>query len=237
MRAGIIAAGEGSRFRAAGISTPKPLLQVAGRSLLERTIAGLTQAGIDEIALIVSEAMAEVAEVARALPVPVPLATVTRTTASSMHSLYHLREHLEGERFVLCTIDTVLQQEELFGFISEFAARTDLDVQLAYTDFVDDEKPLYIGIGPDGRALSLGQPAQLSETPFVTAGLYGMSPAIWPILEEAVQSGLERLRNFLALLLERGMVVGGHRISQAVDVDRPSDLEVAERFLQQMGKG
>lgn len=251
MRAGIIAAGEGSRLKAAGILTPKPLLPVGGRSLLERTLRNLSAAGVTEVALIVSEAMAEVADVARVLCPPLAVTPVIRTTASSMHSLYHLRPGLREEPFVLCTVDTVLRREELIDFVHEFRDRPELDLLLAYTDFVDDEKPLYIGVSEtEGRAMvtSLGQQARGS--PFVTAGLYGMRPTIWPVLEQAVASGVERLRNFLGLAVRGGgeraeeegstgrgrLRVGGYRISQAIDVDRPGDVEVAERFLRQHGE-
>jgi NDP-sugar pyrophosphorylase family protein len=251
MRAGIIAAGEGSRLRSAGILTPKPLLPVGGRSLLERPLRNLCAAGVTEVALIVSEAMAEVAEAARALSLPLAITPVIRTTASSMHSLYHLRPALHEEPFVLCTVDTVLRREELLAFVSEFWERPELDLLLAYTDFVDDEKPLYIGVSEaegGARVTSLGQDARGS--PFVTAGLYGMRPGIWPVLEQAVASGMERLRNFLGLALRGGeerdgveasrgrgkLRVGGYRISQAIDVDRPGDVEVAERFLRQHGE-
>ncbi len=254
MRAGIIAAGEGSRLKAAGILTPKPLLAVGGRSLIERTLENLCAAGVTEVALIVSQAMAEVAEVARALSLPLAVTPVIRTTASSMHSLHHLRPELHEEPFVLCTVDTVLRREELVAFVSEFRDCPDLDLLLAYTDFVDDDGAggrfglRMRGSAPGSRVTSLVQDALGS--PFVTAGLYGMRPSIWPVLEQAVASGTERLRNFLGLALRWGgeraeeearrrarkLRVGGYRISQAIDVDRPGDVEVAERFLRKHGE-
>lgn len=230
MRAGIIAAGDGSRLVAGGIATPKPLVQVAGQSLLERTLRRLVAGGVSEVALIVNERMAEVAEAAQRLSAPlgVPVRTVIRTTASSMHSLYHLRSHLEGERFVLCTVDTVTRPGELEGFVRAFAG-SPADVLLACTDFIDDEKPLYLSVASDGRVTALGQGAEGS--PLVTAGQYGLSPAIFEILEEAVASGMARLRNFLGLLLQRGLDVRALRVGKAVDVDRPEDLREAERLL------
>ena len=161
-------------------------------------------------------------------PLGVPVRTVIRTTASSMHSLYHLRSHLESERFVLCTVDTVTRPGELEGFVRTFAG-SPADVLLACTDFIDDEKPLYLSVASDGRVTALGQGAEGS--PLVTAGQYGLSPAIFEILEEAVASGMERLRNFLGLLLQRGLDVRALKVGKAVDVDRPEDLREAERLL------
>lgn len=49
MRAMILAAGLGTRLRPLTLKTPKPLLQVGGRSLIEHQIENLKRAGIVEI--------------------------------------------------------------------------------------------------------------------------------------------------------------------------------------------
>ena len=51
----ILAAGAGSRFRAAGWTVPKPLIAVAGVPLIEHTIRHFLAAGVPSIALIVNE--------------------------------------------------------------------------------------------------------------------------------------------------------------------------------------
>ncbi len=53
MKAVILAAGEGNRLRPITSSHPKPLIPLAGKPLLEHTILGLKDAGIDHILLIV----------------------------------------------------------------------------------------------------------------------------------------------------------------------------------------
>jgi dTDP-glucose pyrophosphorylase len=98
---------------------------------------------------------------------------------------------------------------------------------------VDDENPLRIAVAADGRVTHLGPLAHAS--PYVTLGLYGLGPEIFPILDRAVAGGVHRLRNFLACLLEEGMTAYGHRIEKGIDVDRPSDLAVAEAFVQEEG--
>jgi NDP-sugar pyrophosphorylase family protein len=229
VKAGIIAAGDGARFVAAGIDTPKPLLRVAGVPLVERTVRQLVAAGVSEIALIVNERMPEVARVVQGLDLPVPVHTVIQTTDSSMHSLYHLQTILHDDRFVLCTVDSIVLPNEFSGFVQYFVAHPRVELLLSYTDFVDDEKPLYIGVDEQQRVTALGQDAEAS--PFVTVGLYGMSPAVFVVIEEALRSKVQRLRNLLGLLLRRGVTAKGFRLSKAVDVDRPEDVIVAESFL------
>ncbi|MHA2393258.1 MAG: bifunctional sugar-1-phosphate nucleotidylyltransferase/acetyltransferase [Promethearchaeota archaeon] len=53
MKAVIITAGEGKRLRPITSSRPKPLIPIAGKPLLEHTILGLKNSGIDEILLVV----------------------------------------------------------------------------------------------------------------------------------------------------------------------------------------
>jgi MurNAc alpha-1-phosphate uridylyltransferase len=51
VKALILAAGRGERMRPLTDSTPKPLLEVGGRSLIEHTIAALQQAGIVDLTI------------------------------------------------------------------------------------------------------------------------------------------------------------------------------------------
>jgi NDP-sugar pyrophosphorylase family protein len=232
MKAGIIAAGDGSRLREGGFALPKPLVPVGGVPLLERVLRGLIEAGVEEVALCVNARMPEVAEFVRSLSLAVPLRLVVKSPPSSMHSLYELRPHLEGDRFVLCTVDSVLAPGALAGFVRGFAAWPECELYLGVTDFVDDEKPLYLRLAEDGRVTALGEPAAGSG--LVTAGLYGLSPRAFPILARAVAAGKEKLRTFLALLLDEGLEARGHHLGKVVDVDRPADVAVAERFLEEL---
>ena len=53
MKAVILAAGEGNRLKPITSSRPKPMIPIAGKPLLEHTIAGLKEAGVSNILLIV----------------------------------------------------------------------------------------------------------------------------------------------------------------------------------------
>jgi NDP-sugar pyrophosphorylase family protein len=112
-----------------------------------------------------------------------------------------------------------------------FARSPEVDLLLSYTSFIDDENPLYIEVDPGDRVVALGEAA--AGSPHVTAGLYGVSPTVMPRLRQAVAMGKKKLRSFLGFVIEGGATVRGYRLSKAVDVDRPADLEVAEAFLRE----
>lgn len=228
MRAGIIAAGEGSRLGTFGV--PKPLVHVGGMTLLERTLRGLVSCGVEEVALIARDR--EVVEHALGLGLSVPLRTQVKATPSSLHSLHELGAHLAGERFLLCTVDSIVRPAEMLGFARQFQAQGDLELLLSYTDFVDDEKPLRIAVEPaTERVTALGERA--GGSPFVTVGLYGVGPRASALLEGAVRAGMEKLRRFLDHVLQNRLRIAGYRLSKAIDVDRPEDVEVAEAFLEE----
>lgn len=231
MKGAVIAAGAGSRFCEAGVAVPKPLLEVAGESLLFRTLRQLAEAAVDGIALIVNEEMQEVARAARAMDLGVPLDLVIETTPSSLHSLAALSPYLEGSRFVLCTVDSIMSAADFSGFVARFEGRPELDALLSYTDFVDDESPLHIAIAEDERVLAVG--AEAAASPFVTVGLYGMNSRVLAEARGARDRGVTRLRRLLGSIAgDPSFRVSGHRLQKAIDVDRPTDLEQARAFLQ-----
>ena len=229
MKAGIIAAGLGERFRDAGIVTPKPLLVVGGKTLLERAIEAAAEAGAEEIALIVNAESPEVASYVRQRRWPVPVALTVKTTPSSMESFFTLEPWLHGSPFLLTTVDAVTARGTLASLASAGLAAGPCGT-LAVTSFVDDESPLWVRLGANAEILALGPAAAGSG--WVTSGAYFFHPSVYDHVGEARRKRLGRLREFLAMLVERGERLFGHRAGDSIDVDRPQDIAVAERFLE-----
>jgi len=238
LAAGVLAAGEGTRLGAFGV--PKPLVQVGGRTLLERTLGLLALAGCDPVGLIVNEASRSVADHAQSLALPFRLETLVRSTPSSLHSLHALGALLRASagapsRFLLFTVDSIVRPAQLLAFVERWKkAPSELDLLLTYTDFVDDESPLRIAVEGDGkrsdaRVTAVGPGAAAS--PFVTVGAYGMSERVLTRAAALVAAGETRLRTLLGRVVEEGFRVEGHRLGKAIDVDRPEDVAEAERFL------
>jgi NDP-sugar pyrophosphorylase family protein len=229
MKAGIIAAGLGERFRRAGITTPKPLVTVGGKTLLERAIEAVADAGAAEIALIVNAEWPEVARYLRERTWPVRVDMIVRTTPSSMESLFALEPLLCDSPFLLTTVDAITAKGTL-GALAGAGLAAGPTGTLAVTTFVDDEKPLWVRLGSDGTILELGPNA--AEAGWVTSGAYFFYPDVYRHVGEARRRALGALREFLALLLEQGERLRGFAAGETVDVDRPEDVAIAERFLE-----
>jgi hypothetical protein len=103
-------------------------------------------------------------------------------------------------------------------------------VTLALTSPGVDEKPLLVRTAPGGsRVTAIGTAAAPSE--YATAGVYAVRASILREAAAARREGVDALRTFLGRLLERGYELSGIPIAEAIDVDRPGDVEAAEAFL------
>lgn len=227
MIAGIIAAGEGSRLRAGGILTPKPLVPINGVPIIERLLRSLHRCGIGSVRCVINEESLVVREYVDGLRLPFPVEFIVRSTPSSMHSFFELAPHLGEGRFLLTTVDSVFDETDLRRLI-ETAGSAAVDGHLAVTDFVDDENPLYVDADPDGRILSFSKTGRAR---WITGGLYALSAGVFREIGPAQRLGISRLRNFLAHLVASGYDLRIFPFSTIIDVDRAGDIRAAERLL------
>ena len=112
-RGGIIAAGEGSRLRAAGVTLPKPLVPVAGRPLLQHVLDNFRAAAIARIAIILNENSPACAAWLEANAGDRDIDLVVKTTASSFESFRIVAQRLAGARAVISTVDAWIAPSDL----------------------------------------------------------------------------------------------------------------------------
>lgn len=228
MKAGIIAAGLGDRLRAAGITTPKPLLAVGGRPLLAHAVDAARSAGATRIACIVNAETDLVRDYLERESLGVPIDVVQRTTASSAESFLALRPHLEDAPFLLLTVDAILAPDAPARLVAFARTLTEPASVLGVTTSVDDEKPLWAELDATARIRTLDAPAHARH---VTAGVYFLDPLIYRLADEDPPKQWTAFRRILAALLAAEHPLYGYDVGPSIDVDRPQDLAAAERFL------
>jgi NDP-sugar pyrophosphorylase family protein len=225
----IIAAGEGSRLTQEGVGRPKPLVELNGVPLIERLIRIFLRNHPTSIHIIVNEEMPEVRTCVQALALPVPLHLTVKSTLSSMHSFFHLSPYLKGERFCLTTVDTVFREEEFSRYIQTFQTE-EADGLMAVTDYIDDEKPLYVNVDEHFRIRSFTDEKE-ADSRYISGGIYCLKQTALKVLKNAMEQNTSRMRNYQRRLIAEGLILKAYPFGKIIDVDHLSDLQKAERYL------
>lgn len=183
MKFAIISAGEGSRLSQEGVALPKPLVQLNGMAMIDRLVHIFAQNGAEQVVIIINNEVALTKEHVAALKetAEVPLEVIVKTTPSSMHSFYELSRFLKDDKFCLTTVDTIFREDEFAAFIEAFKA-SGKDGMMAVTDYIDDEKPLYIST--DEKLNITGfHDAATPDCRYISGGIYCLTPKAIDTLE------------------------------------------------------
>jgi len=228
MKAGILAAGEGSRFLQAGWSAPKPMVRLHGKPIIHHVVDTLFLAGADTVEVLLNghERFDMVESYLRALPEADRRIRVWRqTTRSSFETFALLMRRLGPPPFAISTVDSILDPGELKRFLEPGSYPRGCALALAVTDYVNDDKPLWVELDADDRIRRMGE--EVSERRFVTAGIYQVLEDLQPSPREDFPA----LRDFLRHVLRSGRTVCGRTFRMALDIDDPRDVQSAEGIL------
>ena len=234
MKYAIIAAGEGSRLAQEGIARPKPLVKVGTECLIDRLIRVFIQNGATEIVAICNEQMTEVRAHLQQIQQAgeIPQKFVVKSTPSSMHSMWELSRWLRDEPFVLTTVDTIFREEEFRTYVDTFRKNVEqgeADGLMGVTDYIDDEKPLYVSTDDD---LQITGFLDRCDSPrYISGGIYGLTPRSIDTLGRCIERGESRMRNFQRALVADGLRLKAWPFSKVLDIDHASDIQKAECFL------
>ena len=229
MKFAILAAGEGSRLASEGVAKPKPLVELQGIPLIERLIRIFARNGASSINIIVNEQQPETVGFIKSLEVGCPINIVIKSTPSSMHSMHALSHLLRGEKFCLTTVDILFREDEFANYIRKFE-EYEGDGIMAVTDYIDDEKPLYIATD-ENMEITAFCDKPTPETHYISGGIYGLSPKALDILDRCMNDGIHRMRNFQRRLVESGMKLKAFPLGKIIDIDHAEDIIKAEEFI------
>lgn len=238
MKYAIIAAGEGSRLAHEGVKEPKPLVRINGEKLVDRLMRIFMDNGAEEIVVICNDLHPEVRQHLEDVRqngikgLDIPLKIVVKTTPSSMHSFFEISGYLNDGPFCLTTVDTIFRENDFAGYIKDFNISLNNGGSagmMGVTDFIDDEKPLYIGIGKDMNITGFFD--EDHDCKFISGGIYGLTPKAIKVLEDCIRRGESRMRNFQRALISDGFRLKARPFEKVLDIDHASDITKAELFL------
>ena len=264
MRYAIIAAGEGSRLAQEGIDAPKPLVKVNGEHLIDRLLRIFMENDAEEIVVICNDLTPYVSSHLAHIQNeglygrPIPLRFIVKSTPSSMHSFFELSKTFDVlSPFVLTTVDTIFREDDFRGYVEHFArniastggarhsssnnGENGIDGLMGVTDFIDDEKPLYVGTDAEMNitgffdsyeSLRKNEGTQVATTPtYISGGIYGLTAPALRTLNGCMVRGESRMRNYQRALIRDGLRLKAFAFSKVLDIDHASDIAKAEAFL------
>lgn len=230
MNYAIIAAGEGSRLAQEGVAKPKPLVDICGEPMIGRLINLFCRCNAESISIIVNEQMTEVREYIEILSLDIPLNLVVKTTPSSMHSFFELSRVIPKGRFCLTTVDTIFREQDFRPYIEAMEADERYDGMMAVTDYIDDEKPLYVQTDDDLNITAF-RDERYDGAKYISGGIYALNEKAIDVLADCMERGVARMRNFQRALVDAGLRLKAYPMGKILDVDHAGDIEKAENFI------
>ena len=226
----ILAAGEGLRIKE--INEFKPLVKILGRPMIDRLVSQMSMARPKRfiVAMNTRERQIELKNLPAFSQNKVELFYVD--TPSSMHTLYEVMKRAElgdNGHILISMVDTILKDGDFAAYFESAIKLGHSQSSVLVTSFIDDESPLIVELNEQQEVLKFGGPLQ--EGSVVTSGMYCLSSAVMPHLEDCINNDMKKMRNFLSYLVTQGHTVKAFTIAKTLDVDRPSDVKVAEEFL------
>lgn len=218
MRAMILAAGRGERMRELTLSTPKPLLSVAGKPLIEHHLQRLARAGVTEIVINTSWLGEQIRDV---------LGDGSRLGVSLRFTIEPERLDSGGGIFnalpLLGDAPFLLVNGDVWTDIDLATLTLQRETDLAMLVMVDNPEHHPRGdfvVDAEGRVHAEGQPR------LTYSGIAVLSPRLF----EGCQPGIFPLAPLLRNAMQKGEAGGRYHRGQWLDVGTPERLAEAGRL-------
>ena len=72
---------------------------------------------------------------------------------------------------------------------------------------------------------------QASGCQYVSGGMYCLRRAAIDVLDQAMEQGVSRMRNYQRMLVSEGLRLRAYAFDQILDIDHATDIAKAEAFL------
>ncbi|MCW5981602.1 MAG: NTP transferase domain-containing protein [Bryobacteraceae bacterium] len=233
-KAVVLAAGRGTRMGELTTRAPKPLLEVAGKALVEHVLENMRQAGVRR-ALVVTGYQAELLESRlNGFPLEVEFRRQHPVDGTGSAALL-AREFAGGDGFLLTYGDILADAGDYRGMAALMEQDPEADAVLG-VNYVEDPWQGAAVYHEDGRVSRIVEkpPRGSSATRWNNSGVYVFRPAIFDYLARLSPSprGEYELTAAVADMLAAGrrLLAFGLR-GGWLDVGRPEDLAVAEKLV------
>jgi dTDP-glucose pyrophosphorylase len=233
----ILAAGRGTRMGALTTQTPKPLLPLCGKPIIEHILLGLRGAGVRD-AIVVTGYRGEQIETALGdggrLGMRLRFRRQERPEGTA-RALLLTRSSLGDEPFVLSWGDVVVSPGEYEGVLEDFQRRP-CAALLTVNRTEDPWRGAAVYLDQDRQVTALIEkpPRGTSKTPWNNDGVFVFTPSIFDFAEglQASARGEYELTQAVAAMIADGLSVRAHPLRGFWSaLGTPEDLAAAEAAL------
>ena len=243
MKAVILAAGKGTRMGALTKDTPKPLIELAGRPMIEHIIGHLAACGVTHFILIVrylGEKVRECLGDGSRLGVAIDYVRQSDRYGTGA-ALLEARDHVGHEPALMTYADILSSRENYAAVLNTFREKGGVGV--ITLNWVEDPcQGGAVEVSEDGRMLRIIEkpPKGLVPSHWNSAGIFVFDPIVFQYLESLKPSsrGEYELTDAMNAMINDGLAIHPYYLrGQWIDVGRPEDISAAEEMLAQEGLG
>lgn len=231
----VLAAGCGSRLRPLTNTVPKCLLEVAGRTLLDRLCEAFVTAGLGRAVVVTGHLSERVEAHVRACPAPLDITCVRNPrfeTTNNAASLAAAREPVGDAGIVLCDADVIFSTNPLPSLLGHPA-----DCALAVDTTIDwDAEAMKVSLRGDGTVRAISKALSAEQCGGESIGLQKVGAAAAPLLWEAIARSdpvTAYYEDAFQKMIDRGIEFGVAAVAPGswMEIDDAIDLAAArERF-------
>jgi glucose-1-phosphate thymidylyltransferase len=236
MRVIIPMAGLGTRLRPHTHTKPKPLLQVAGKTVLDHVLERLSGLDIEEVIFIVGYLGEQIREhVAAHYQFPARYVE-QKELKGQAHALLLAREYLSGEVFIVF-VDTI--------FETDLSILEDTSCDgVIFVKEVEDPRRFGVVIVEHGYITHFVEKPDTDVSNLALVGLYYIkdSPLLLDCLDSVVERGIKTkgeyyLADALQLMVDRGAKLETGTVDVWADCGKPETLLATNRYLLERSGG
>ncbi|HDN80907.1 MAG TPA: phosphocholine cytidylyltransferase family protein [Chloroflexi bacterium] len=240
MQGVILAAGDGGRLAPLTLDTPKPLVTVLGKPMIDYTIEALVTAGVKELLVVVgykAELMEKHLKDGTRYGACIRLIYNPDFEMGNAISLYAARDYLPDGPFILAMADHLVSPSLIQNLLQGGdRAANNLAVDYKPIPLLVDEATKVL-VDEQGCIRQIGK--KLRRWNGVDTGVFLLTPEVFEAISRNLQDkGDCELSDAMTWLIEEGSGLKACDVTGSfwLDVDNLQDLRLAERLLRKEGR-
>ncbi|MFA6463943.1 MAG: nucleotidyltransferase family protein [Candidatus Paceibacterota bacterium] len=224
MKAIILAAGKGTRMGDLSVLTPKPMLKVLGKTLLEHKLDSLPSS-IDEVILVVGHLKNKITDtIGEFYKGRRIIYVVQDELLGTAHSLFLCKEILKDEKkFLVMMGDDIYSKEDM-----EECLKYEWSILMREVDSLKGKAKVIFD--EEGHIKNILEKYTVDEKGFVCAGMYTMTPKIFDYEMVKITDKEYGLPQTI-LSAKNDFNIKAIQARFWLQITAPEDLKIAETFL------